>query len=136
MKLKGCILILFTLSVFSEIFTQGYEIKITLSNVEIIDECHFGDDWSADFSCGGKYRDGDTFSLEPNQKFGLTSRIFEGEEIHNDHEQTTTVIAYEDLEIGRYKYEELLYVEDKNTGRYECNNATFRFSYIIRVTEK
>ena len=139
MDMKGCILFMLMLSIFSKLYAQEYRVEITLSDVEMIEECHFGDEWSSYFSFGGKYRYekfGDAFVLKPKQEFGLKSMVFEGNETHNDYEEETKVIAYEDLEIGRNTYEQQLYIEDENTGRYHCNNATFRFSYIILVSER
>jgi len=133
--------ILFVLMFFMTfwLYSQEYLVGITLSDVRIIEECHFGDEWSAYFSFGGDYRckgSGDVFVLRSNQEFGLKSMIFEGNETHSDYEDITTIIAYEDLEEGRYRFEQELYVEDENTGRYSCNNAKFNFSYTITVTER
>ncbi len=116
---------------------QEYVIQIELKDVYIVEECHFGDEWKAYFSFGGEYMYEDVaqpFILSPSNSFGLKSMIFEGNEVHNDYAETISKISHDDLKAGRYTLEELLYVEDENTGRYHCNNATFKFDYIISVT--
>ena len=137
MLLKKGLLIILILLLNSELISQEIVVVITLSDTQVVEECHFGDDWEAHFSFGGKYRyseRGDNFLLKPNQEFGLKSMIFEGKEEHSDYEEKVTIIKYDQLDVGRFKFEELLYVEDENTGRYHCNNATFKFSYLIEVS--
>jgi len=121
---------------YHTVLSQEYEIEITLSEVEMVDECHFGDEWSAYFSFGGEYRyknRGDKFVLKPQESFPIHSMIYEGNEKYNDFEKITSMISHDSLGIGSFKFVQYLYVEDENTGRYSCNNATFKFDYIISV---
>lgn len=137
MTLKRYIFSVLMMLIISAIDAQEIVVSITLSDAKIVEECHFGDDWEAYFSFGGKYRYSelsDRFILKPNEEFGLKSMIFEGKEEYNDYKDITTIIKFDQLDVGRFSFEELLYVEDKNTGRYHCNNATFKFSYIIEVS--
>jgi len=137
--MKSFISFMFVMFMASGIYSQGYLIEIILEEVQIVDECHFGDEWSASFSFGDGYnyqRNGAPFILESNQEFNLKSMIEEGNEVHNDYGKKIFVITYEDLEVGRNSFQDELYMEDENTGRYHCNNATFRFDYTIIVTER
>jgi len=140
MYYKFSLVFVLMISSFSVLSTQEYVIEISLPSVEIVQECHFGDEWSGYFSFGGEYTynqyQNGSFILKPNQEFSLKSIIVEGNERHNDYEEITTRIAYEILEVGRYKYEEFLHIEDKNTGRYHCNSATFKFTYTISVVKR
>src|SRR5690606_20104593 len=116
---------------FNWVNSQEYVIEITLVDAVIVEECHFGDEWNAYFSFGGKYlyqKSGDKFVLKPNQSCPIHSIIYEGNETYNDYEKTTSMIRHEKLHVGIFESEEYLYIEDKNTGRYHCNNATFKFS--------
>lgn len=137
MFLRRSVFVILMMLLISELVSQQFVVSITLHDTQIVEECHFGDDWEAYFSFGGEYRyskRGDKFLLEPHQEFGLKSMIFEGNETYNDYKDKTTIIKYDQLEVGRFTFEELLYVEDENTGRYHCNNASFKFSYQIEVS--
>ncbi len=137
MYLQISIFTVFMLLTISDVSSQEIAVSITLTNTQIVEECHFGDDWNAYFGFNGKYKyskQGDKFLLKPNEKFSLKSMVFEGNEEYGDYAEKTAVISYEQLEVGRYTFEELLYVEDENTGRYHCNNATFKFTYLIEVS--
>ena len=136
MKLKIFIVLIL---VYNTAISQDYEVEITLSKVEMVDECHFGDEWSAYFSFGGDYiykNRGDKFLLKPKHSFPLHSIIYEGKEKYNDIGKTTATISHDSLSVGLFTFVEYLYVEDENKGRYRCNNATFRFDYEITVTEQ
>jgi hypothetical protein len=124
---------------YNTVWSQEYLIEITLSKVTMVKECHFGDEWSAYFSFGGEYTyqsRGDKFVLKPNQSFPLHSIIYEENEEYNDYEKTTSIISYDSLGVGLFKFVEYLYVEDENKGRYRCNNATFKFDYLISVADR
>lgn len=132
-------LIIFILFLSYNLFSQDFVIQVTLTETIMVDECHFGDEWKAYFSYGDDkayLKEGERIILKPNQSFILRSIITEGNEKHPDYESKDNEISHKELDVGKYTFEDSLYVEDTNKGRYKCNNATFKFKYVINVTAK
>jgi len=137
MYLKIKLLYIFILF-YNIVHSQEYIIEVTLSEVEMVDECHFGDEWRACFSFDGEnfYKNrGDKFVLKPGKSFQLHSIIYEENEKYNDYEKKTSTISHDSLGIGKFQLVKYLYIEDENKGRYQCNNATFKFDYTISVAD-
>lgn len=51
-NIKRGLILCFILIMQLNIIAQVFQVQITLSDVSMINECHFGDEWQAYFTCG------------------------------------------------------------------------------------